>query len=210
MSILFETKYVGRIEAILINDNPDWSIASRRIGEAGLTFAGLPGDTHYGETRGACVRFKNQYPRGTTVRNTRQLSIVSIEELALIADAMGLASIEPEWLGANVLISGIPHFTLLPPSSRLLLPSGAGIVVDQENKPCELPMDVIEEVHPGRSKGFVKAANYRRGVTGWVEREGAMQVGDTVRLHVPRAKAHPELSPVPERIPADDKVPAEL
>jgi hypothetical protein len=38
---------------------------------------------------------------------------------------------------------------------------------------------------PGFGKSFKAAARDRRGVTGWVEREGTLALGERLRLHIP-------------------------
>lgn len=149
------------------------------------TFAGVAGEEHGGLTRPSCSRVKAQYPRGTEIRNTRQFSILSAEELAQIATAMGVDRLDPALLGASMVVEGIPDFSHLPPSSRLQAESGATLVVDLENRPCTLPAKEIEAVHPGRGRLFKPAATGRRGITAWVEREGLFRLGDRLRLHVP-------------------------
>lgn len=157
--------------------------------EVFASFAGVAGELHGGLTRAACSRVSQQYPRNTEIRNVRQFSVLSAEELALIAQGMGLAALDPSLLGASLVISGIPDFTHLPPSSRLQADSGATLVVDMENRPCTLPAKGIEAAHPGYGKEFKPAAADRRGVTAWVEREGVLRVGAKVRLHVPDQRA---------------------
>ena len=154
-----------------------------------LTFAGFEGESHAGLTRPSCSRVAKQYPRDTTIRNTRQVSLVSEEELALIALDLGLERVLPEWLGASVVIEGIPDLTHLPPSSRLQAEGGATLVVDMANHPCTQVSKTIETARPGHGKAFKAAAWGRRGITAWVEREGTLRVGDRVRLHVPAQRA---------------------
>jgi len=194
MSVLKSAGITGRIEAILVNRTPEVSIATEKSGDSMLTYGGLEDDNHFGVTRKSCVRYKDQYPEGADVRNTRQLSIVSVEELEIIAERLGVPSIEPEWLGANLLVSGIPSFTLIPPNTRLLLPSGAGICIDLENKPCQFPAQLINEVYPGKGTRFPSKGGRLRGVTGWVEREGAIAVGDVIDVHIPAQPAWPGLT----------------
>jgi hypothetical protein len=67
----------------------------------------------------------------------------------------------------------------------LLFTGGAALVVDMENAPCAFPGRVIDQFHPGKGKQFTKAALHRRGVTAWVEREGRIELGDEVALHIP-------------------------
>ena len=130
-----------------------------------------------------------QYPRGTLIRNTRQFSILCAQELADIAAEMGLGSLDPALVGASLVLSGIPDFTHIPPGSRLQAQSGTTLTVDMENQPCHLPAKEIEATAPGFGALFKAAARNRRGVTAWVEREGALNVGDTVTLHVPGQRA---------------------
>ena len=134
---------------------------------------------------------KEVYPEGTRIRNTRQISIVSQEELSLIAEGMEIDRVEPEWLGANLLVAGIPSFTLLPPSTRLLFDSGACLVVDMENEPCAYPAKEIQKVYAGKGRLFIKNARLRRGLTAWVEKEGAIADGDSIRLFMPDQPAWP-------------------
>ena len=174
-----EVIWLGRVE------NNEGTIRSVPLQDIRLSFAGADGEVHSGETRPSCVRVRDQHPEGTTIRNTRQLSVVSEEELAIIAKEVGLDEIHPEWLGASVVIRGIPEFTYVPPSSRLQNAGGTTLVVDMENRPCNLPAREIEKDRPGHGKLFKTAANGRRGVTMWVEREGELSVGDTLILHIP-------------------------
>ncbi|SMX40189.1 MOSC domain-containing protein [Maliponia aquimaris] len=154
-----------------------------------LTFAGITGSVHEGATRPSCSRVTAQYKRGTEIRNERQLSIVSEEELAQIAAALGLARIDPARLGATMVLRGLPDFSHLPPSSRLQAPSGATVMVDMQNRPCQFPARSIEAVEPGKGKGFKRAAEGRRGVTASVAREGRVAVGDVLTLHLPDQRA---------------------
>ncbi len=150
-----------------------------------LSFAGAEGETHGGLTRPSCSRVLSQYPRDTVIRNTRQLCVMSAEEIAAIAAAMGIDALDPSYLGASLVIEGISDFTHVPPSSRLQAESGATLVIDMENRPCTLPAREIEADMPGRGKAFKPAAKDRRGVTAWVEREGILTLGERMRLHVP-------------------------
>jgi hypothetical protein len=163
----------------------DEALQSAPVESLALGFAGPEGEAHGGLTRPACSRVSELYPRGTTIRNVRQLSILSVEEMALIAAEMGLDRLDPAWLGASVVVEGLPDFTRVPPSSRLQGPDGVTLVVDMENRPCQLPAKVIEGLHPGKGRGFKPAAMGRRGVTAWVEREGKLTIGDSLRLFIP-------------------------
>lgn len=150
-----------------------------------LGLAGADGESHSGLTRPSCSRVSELYPTGTEIANTRQLSVVSEEELAQIAADIGVEAVDPAWLGASIVLRGIPDFSHLPPSSRLQAPNGATIVIDMENRPCVYPAKVIESARPGHGKAFMAAAKNRRGVTAWVERAGLLEVGEQMRLFVP-------------------------
>ena len=150
-----------------------------------LGFEGIPGSHHAGMNRASCSRVVSQHPKGTEIRNSRQLSIVSAEEVAAIAAEIGVDSIDPADLGASIVISGISDFSHVPPSSRLQAANGATLVVDMENRPCQYPAMAIEKSTPGHRKAFKPAATGRRGVTGWVERPGSLEIGDKLVLCVP-------------------------
>ena len=160
-------------------------ITSQPVGVMPLTFAGFAGEVHAGLTRPSCSRVLKQHPRDTTIRNVRQLCVVSAEEMAEVGRDMGLPAIDYAWVGASLVLEGIPDLTHLPPSSRLQGPDGVTLVVDMENLPCQEPAATIEKALPGQGKGFKRAAEGKRGVTAWVEREGTLRLGDVVRLHIP-------------------------
>jgi MOSC domain-containing protein YiiM len=178
-------KLDARVKVILVNSTPDEDLSSSRVASVEVSYAGLAGESHSGLVRSSCVRVRHQYTQGTEIRNTRQISMVSIEELAVIADNMGIAELKPEWLGVNLLVSGIPNFSQVPPSTRMIFSGGASLVVDLENSPCKYPGEIIERHHPGFGNLFAKAAVGRRGVTAWVEREGQINTGDSIRLYIP-------------------------
>jgi MOSC domain len=186
----------ARTETILVNSTPDEDLSSSRVASVEVNYAGLTGESHSGLVRSSCVRVRHQYPQGTEIRNTRQISIISIEELAIIADNMGIAELKPEWLGANLLVSGIPNFSQIPPSTRMIFAGGASLVVDLENSPCKYPGEIIERHHPGFGNLFAKAAVGRRGVTAWVEREGQINTDDSIKLYIPPQRIY--------EVPADE------
>lgn len=184
MAMLRPTKTTGRVVSLLLNSD-DSDLTSDPIASVSVDYGGFVGDVHSGLTRPSCVRVRRQYPEGTEIRNTRQISALSAEDLAQIASTMEIDHIEPAWVGANLIIEGIPRFSKLPPSSRLIFDNGTSLVVDMENAPCKYPGDIIERHHAGKGKRFAQAAIDRRGVTLWVERAGEIAVGDTATLHVP-------------------------
>lgn len=189
MPALIPTDITGRITWLGRVADQSASIRSVPLEEMALTFAGLEGEIHAGRTRPSCSRVTAQHPEGTEIANVRQLSILCAEEMAKTAAAMGLSSLAPEWLGASIVVSGIPDFSHVPPSSRLQAQSGTTLVIDMQNRPCQFPAKEIEKEYPGHGKGYKPAAEGKRGVTAWVEREGPLRLGDRVRLHVPDQRA---------------------
>jgi hypothetical protein len=185
MPALLPTKFKGRITWLGLVPDRSSSLKSSKLAEAFASFSGFEGEAHAGLTRPSDSRVLSQHPRDTEIRNVRQFSIVSSEDLDAVAKTMRLERVPPEWLGASIEIEGIPDFTHIPPSSRLQTQTGTTLVVDMENRPCNLVAKVIEDEAPGFGKAFKAAAHGRRGVTAWVEREGVLRVGDTVTLHVP-------------------------
>lgn len=161
------------------------SLRAEPLTEAMLTFAGIEGEAHGGLTRPCCGRFIDQHPKGTEIRNSRQLSVLSAEDLAGIAAEMGVDELNPGWIGASLVLSGLPDLSHLPPASRLQSDQGTTLTVDLENGPCHLPAKVIDEDAPGHGRRFKAAAQDRRGVTAWVERPGPLKIGDRMRLHIP-------------------------
>jgi MOSC domain len=190
--LLSKAPFTGRAARLLASPDRKSGLEKAECEALVLRFSGIEGDCHGGLIWKSDSRMVKQYKRGTTVRNTRQLSILSTEELAEIARSMGIPDVRAEWVGANLVTTGIPDLTLLPPSTRLQFPSGAMIVVDIENLPCRYPAAIIERQHPEQTMGFVKAAKHKRGVVGWVEAEGEIRVGDAITVWLPpqRLYAH--------------------
>lgn len=164
-------------------------LASAPAAELRATFAGPEGEAHGGLTRPSCSRVAALYPRETEIRNVRQFTVLSAEDLDAIARELAIETLDPGLLGATLVISGIADFSHLPPSSRLQAEGGATLVIDMQNRPCNLPAPGIEAAHPGKGRLFKTAAQGRRGVTAWVEREGVLRLGARVRLFVPDQRA---------------------
>lgn len=99
MSVLKPTAFHGEIVWLGRVGTPG-VLASAAEAVLDARFDGVAGEVHGGLTRPSCSRVLPQYPRGTTIRNTRQFSVLSDEELALIADRMGLPVLAPDLLGA--------------------------------------------------------------------------------------------------------------
>ncbi|MBX6396299.1 MAG: MOSC domain-containing protein, partial [Alicyclobacillaceae bacterium] len=175
----------GVVEAVLVADDPT-SFVTRRCEEIRLEYGGIPGDLHFGLTKRAGVR-EPMYPRGTEIFNRRQVTVVSAEECAAIAEALGVPEVLPEWLGANLVLRGIPDLTRLPEGSRIVFSSGAGLLCEGENLPCTQAGQMVQKAYPDEEKlapRFVKAALGRRGIVCVVERPGRAVSGEEVRVYL--------------------------
>lgn len=196
MPALKPTDFTARIVWLGVQRQPvgkDLVIHGAPVTDMPLTFAGFAEESHSGLTRPSDSRVLAQHPRGTTIRNTRQLAVVSAEDMAAVATEMGIAAMDYAWVGASLVIEGIPDFTLVPPSSRLQGEDGVTLVIDMENRPCQEPAVTIAKALPGEGRTFKTAAQRRRGVTAWVERPGTLRLGGTLRLHIPDQPVWPHL-----------------
>ena len=185
MAILEKSKLTGTVVALLSNSDRKTGLEKARRESVVITFDGIEDDCHAGRTYASDSRLLKQYKRGVPIANTRQLSVLSEEQLAEIASSLGIPRLEPEWVGANLVTSGIPDLTFLPPSTRMMFSSGATLIVDGESAPCRYVSDVINKHHPGKGDPFPKVARHKRGLVAWVEKEGAISVGDEIVLHIP-------------------------
>lgn len=194
MAGLRKAPFVGTVTFLGVNSSRAEDLASASRTEVAMGFAGFAGEDHGGLNRAACSRLTNVHPEGTEVKNQRQLTVLSVEEMAETAKAMTIdGELDPCWVGANIVLSGIPSLTLLPPGTRLRLPDGGTFVVDLENGPCKYPGEIIDRHHPGKGKSYPVAAYGKRGFTAFVEREGVARVGDEVEVFYPQQELHPVL-----------------
>jgi hypothetical protein len=179
-------KVQGKAAALYRTTDPT-GFATTETDRLILTFEGIEGDRHGGHTRRSGGR-EPWYPRGTLMRNERQLSIVSLDELVSVAADMGIETLKPQWIGANMLIDGIPHLTMLPPRTCLFFAGGVTVRIDGLNVPCRLSGRSIAAHYPDRADldlAFVKAARRRRGIVGWVEKPGTIAAGEAVEARIP-------------------------
>ncbi|WP_020185488.1 hypothetical protein [Methylopila sp. 73B] len=162
------------------------SFETQRVPGLTLTLEGVPGDPHAGFTRRAGPR-EPWHPRGAEIRSGRQLSIVSVEELAEIASAMGHSVVEAGWIGADLVMEGLPSLSFLPAGTRLFFEGGACVVVEAQNAPCRHAGRAIagHTGRPGDELSFPKIAKRLRGVVASVERVGEVAAGSDVVVRVP-------------------------
>lgn len=150
-----------------------------------LDWAGPVGDRHHGLTMRSDVRQAKHYPRGTEIRNHRQVSIVEETELDEVAAALGVERLGPGLVADNIYLRGATGLTMLPRMSRMVFPSGAVLMLGGENDPCTYAGGLVEAVHGTPASKFPKAAIHKRGVTGWVEHPGEVRPGDRVEIRLP-------------------------
>lgn len=159
------------------------------VAELVVGFDGIERDFHAGQTRRSGGR-EPWYPRGTEIRNERQLSIVAPDEIAIVAGRMGLAELKPEWIGANLLVDGLPNLSMLPAGTLLFFKGGATLKVDGQNKPCRLAGRSIAEntgmadIEAG-ALAFPQSAKRLRGLVAWVEKPGRIVPGEEISVRVP-------------------------
>lgn len=154
-----------------------------------LGFDGISGDFHAGFTRRSGGR-EPWYPRGTEIRNERQISLIAPDEMAEVARRMAIAEVRPEWIGANLLIDGVPRLSMLPAGTLMFFEGGATLKVDGQNGPCRLSGRSIAEqagmadVEAGALL-FPKVAKRLRGLVAWVEKPGVVHAGEAISIRVP-------------------------
>ncbi|MGI9401353.1 MAG: MOSC domain-containing protein [Rhizobiaceae bacterium] len=181
------------------------NFVSEPVDELPLSYDGIRGDYHAGLVRASGGR-EPWYKRGTEMRNERQVSILSVEELALIADDMGLKEVKPGWIGTNLVLEGIPDMSFLPPRTLLMFEGGVTLRIDGYNAPCrDAGGEIARHVGATRTGGplgevksdsevdwrstdmalaFKDAAHMRRGLVAWVEREGAIKPGENLMVRI--------------------------
>jgi hypothetical protein len=175
----------GRCEALYVETEP--YPETRQVEELVLDLQGIPGTRHYGFTRKAGPR-EPWYRRGMEMRSGRQITIVSCEEIAAIAAAMQIDALAPEWIGANVVTSGIANLSILPSGTRVVF-AEATLVVEAQNAPCRIAGKAIaQHLTPDAPPGgldltFPKMAK-GRGVVASVERAGTIRAGEIVTVKV--------------------------
>jgi MOSC domain-containing protein YiiM len=156
-----------------------------------LTLDGIPGDRHAGPTRPAGPR-EPWLPKGLTLRNDRQLSALSVEDLGAIAAALGIPDAPAELVGANLLLEGIAGLSRLPAGAHLAIGGawagkgkfdGAAVLrVEAYNRPCRGPGRKLAARYgrPELELAFPTAAKSLRGLVLSVAAPGVVRPGDAV------------------------------
>lgn len=184
MKIIPAKKLHGKVSQVLKAGGEHY--VSRPDSNLELTYGGIKGDYHEGLTRNSGAR-EPWYQRGTEMRNERHLSILSEEELVEIAADMGVNAIEPGWIGANLVFEGIPSLSYLPPRTLILFDHGVTLRIDGYNAPCReaggsiarhLGIEAEDHTRTDMALKFKEAANMKRGLVAWIERQGEIRPGD--------------------------------
>ena len=185
-------KIAGRVVSVHAGSNEDLSKEEHATIQVELD--GVVGDRHQSYERTTWAGDKQ--PEGTTRRNERQWSAVSIEELAEIQQVMDLTEpLTATCLGANLCLAGIKELSRLPKGTVLKFPSGAELMVEEYNPPChDMGRKLASKYtsHSGEplsSTAFSKAAKLTRGIVGVVEVGGAINAGDVVTVELYEAPA---------------------
>ncbi|MCF6322679.1 MAG: MOSC domain-containing protein [Rhizobiaceae bacterium] len=189
-------KVNGVVTATLKAQGDDF--VSLPVEQLELTYEGIAGDYHSGITRKSGAR-EPWYERGIEMRNERQVSMLAQDELATIAKNMDLDKIDPGWIGANLMVEGVPDFSLLPARTVLIFEGGVTLRVDGYNGPCRIAGGSIAKHMGGHNRetdgvfdacatdlalAFKDAAHMKRGLVVWVEREGVIRPGEKFVGHV--------------------------
>jgi hypothetical protein len=139
--------------------------------------------------------------KGATVFNWRTWTGLSRGEISEVEQELGV-EIPFGCLLENITFSGIPNFSKLAPTTRLVFPfrekmlygEQAILAVWEENGPCKHVGKRLADHHSNFDlmTTFVAAAHGKRGVMGIVVAPGLIEVGDEVLVYPPaRAPARP-------------------
>lgn len=178
------------------------AINGARTNEICFDLRGPDGDIHQGFTRklsghdGDYIR-SSDLNKGHSVFNWRTWTATSIEEMRAVSQALG-HDIPAGCLLENIVFEGIPNFSDLPPTSRLVFPSffspidnndlrQAVLAVWEQNGPCRTVGERLEEHHEveGLKTNFIREAQGKRGLMGFVLSAGSVAVGDEVLVYPP-------------------------
>lgn len=182
---------IGRVESLAVNGD--------RTNALAFLLDGPFGDRHSGFARrasghdGGYMR-TSALEKGDDIFNFRCWTALSREDISEIQRDLG-HHIPPGCLLENLVISGVPNFSQLAPTSRLVfpvrdlgeMPSQAILAVWEENEPCKVVGKRLADYHhrPELERAFVSAAQHRRGVMGLALSPGRIEIGDEVFVYPP-------------------------
>ncbi|WP_334176319.1 molybdenum cofactor sulfurase [Pseudoxanthobacter sp.] len=178
-------RLTGRLVATLRTADPA-DFRTHAVESLPLAGGGIEGDRHFGFTRRSGGR-EPWYPRGTEIANPRSLTVLSAEELAETAAALGLPGLDAAWYGANLVVEGVANLSWLPRGTRIAFAGGASMLVCDQNAPCRITGRAIAEAtdRPDVELAFPRVARRLRGLIGWVDRPGTVAAGEGFTAFVP-------------------------
>lgn len=201
-----ETIHTGQVSFLgisipaLRSDGPTY-LQSTAVDTLTCDIEGLHGDRHYGHALQSGGRQKRLYDKGTAIRNTRQWTAISSEELSAIQHNLALPQhLLPNHIGFNCLIDGLGPITQLPPLTHLVFSSAPVFtpgraddvvwVVYAEVLPCKIAGSAVayQFQQPALAPAFPKAAMGLRGCTGYVDKGGTINNGWYVHQLTPTYK----------------------
>jgi len=112
---------------------------------------------------------------------------------SLLSASMEIEKIDAGWIGANLVIEGIPNLTFLPPRTLLIFEGGVTLRVDGYRGPCRISggsiakhagIEAEDHTRTDLALRFKDAAHMKRGLVAWVEREGAIRPGETFTARI--------------------------
>ena len=111
----------------------------------------------------------------------RQVTLVQLEHLAVIASLTGTSTVRPEQVRRNLAVSGINLLALV--KLRFAVGDEVILVGSGACAPCEQMETLI-------GSGAFQAMRGHGGITATVERGGRIRVGDQVRVLKPATVGH--------------------
>lgn len=204
--------YENRAEVVSLNlvmgqeNTPRWehvfNVPYLDLGLDGVTLSRTDLDRHHGATR-QVRKYQAGAWAGRIVRNERQVSIATLEDLKAIADFLGITEMiendqgvdvfMSQAMAVNVVISGaIDLKDYLGPGSKLLCgepETGAIVDISEAHLPCSKPAtDISGKLDLDLSiikKRFKEVAADKRGFVGSVYSPGRLALGDAVAIQLP-------------------------
>src|SRR4051794_12888757 len=102
---------IGRVASVFLAYGREST--AREVRHIDLTWVGVRGDRHASAQRAADARTP-WHPKGCQIANTRHVSIVSLEECAELAASLGLPTITPDLLSANIACTAVAGLSSPP------------------------------------------------------------------------------------------------